>query len=60
VARAYAAETEGVYQPSWTIEQIAQRIEEIRNTDGTPWLFPPAPSGHIDHLRRSFAMAAKG
>jgi NAD(P)-dependent dehydrogenase (short-subunit alcohol dehydrogenase family) len=57
VARAYAAETEGVYQPSWTIEQIAQRIEEIRNTDGKPWLFPPAPSGHIDHLKRSFAMA---
>jgi NAD(P)-dependent dehydrogenase (short-subunit alcohol dehydrogenase family) len=61
VARAYAAETEGVYQPSWTIEQIAERIEEIRNTDGKPWIFPPAPSGHIDHLKRSFAMAsAKG
>jgi NAD(P)-dependent dehydrogenase (short-subunit alcohol dehydrogenase family) len=57
VARAYAAETEGVYQPSWTIEQIAQRIEEIRNTDGKPWLFPPAPTGHLDHLKRSFAMA---
>ena len=61
VARAYAAETEGVYQPSWTVEQIAQRIEEIRNTDGEPWLFSPAPTGHLDHLKRSFAMAtAKG
>ena len=59
MARAYAAETEGVYQPSWTIEQIAENIEAIRNTDN-PWLFPPAPSGHIDHLKRSFAMAAKG
>jgi NAD(P)-dependent dehydrogenase (short-subunit alcohol dehydrogenase family) len=57
MARAYAAETEGVYQPSWTIEQIADQIEAIRNTD-KPWIFPPAPSGHIDHLRRSFAMAS--
>ena len=59
MARAYAAETEGVYQPSWTIEQIAEQIEAIRNTDD-PWLFSPAPSGHIDHLKRSFAMASKG
>ena len=59
MARAYAAETEGVYQPSWTIEQIAEQIEAIRNTDN-PWLFSPAPSGHIDHLKRSFAMASKG
>jgi hypothetical protein len=59
MARAYAAETEGVYQPSWTIEQVAEQIEAIRNTDN-PWLFAPAPSGHIDHLKRSFAMASKG
>ena len=59
MARAYAAETEGVYQSSWTIEQIAEKIEAIRNTDN-PWHFAPAPSGHIDHLKRSFAMATKG
>ena len=59
VARAYSAETEGVYRPSWTIEQIAEQIDAIRNTDN-PWLFSPAPSGHIDHLKRSFAMASKG
>jgi NAD(P)-dependent dehydrogenase (short-subunit alcohol dehydrogenase family) len=59
VARAYSAETEGVYRPSWTIEQIAENIGAIRNTDN-PWLFPPAPSGHLDHLRRSFAMAKEG
>jgi len=59
VARAYAAETEGVYRPSWTIEQIAENIGAIRDTTN-PWLFPPAPSGHLDHLRRSFAMATAG
>ena len=59
VARAFAAETEGVYRPSWTIEQVAEQIDAIRNVD-QPWIFPPAPTGHIDHLRRSFAMASKG
>ncbi|WP_297494214.1 SDR family NAD(P)-dependent oxidoreductase [Acidocella sp.] len=59
VARAYVAETEGVYRPSWTIEQIAESIGAIRDT-ANPWLFPPAPSGHLDHLRRSFAMAMAG
>lgn len=59
VARAYAAETEGVYRPSWTIEQIAENIEAIRDT-ANPWLFAPAPAGHVDHLRRSFAMAREG
>jgi NAD(P)-dependent dehydrogenase (short-subunit alcohol dehydrogenase family) len=59
VARAYAAETEGVYRPSWTIEQIAENIDAIRDTSN-PWLFAPAPSGHLDHLRRSFAMAVAG
>ena len=59
VARAFIGETEGVYQPSWTIEQIGQRIEGIRNTDD-PWILPIVPSGHVDHIRRSFAMAVAG
>jgi NAD(P)-dependent dehydrogenase (short-subunit alcohol dehydrogenase family) len=59
VARAYAAETEGVYRPSWSIEDIAANIGAIRDTSN-PWLFAPAPSGHLDHLRRSFAMATAG
>jgi NAD(P)-dependent dehydrogenase (short-subunit alcohol dehydrogenase family) len=58
VARAFAAETQGVYHPSWTIEQVAEEINRIRNTD-QPWILQPVPSGHIDHIRRSFAMAAK-
>jgi hypothetical protein len=56
VARAYIAETPGAYQPSWTIEDIAARIEEIRDPAGE-WILPVVPSGHVDHITRSFAMA---
>ncbi len=59
VARAYLAETPGVYRPSWTIEQVGERIEEIRDT-GDSWILPVVPSAHVDHIRGSFAMAAKG
>ncbi len=59
VARAFVAETPGVYRPSWTIEQVAEAIDAIRDTR-QPVIFPAAPSGHIDHLRYSFAMAKAG
>jgi NAD(P)-dependent dehydrogenase (short-subunit alcohol dehydrogenase family) len=61
VARAYVAETNGVYQPSWTIEDVAARIGEIRDQAGS-WALDVVPSGQADHIMRSFAMAkaAKG
>jgi NAD(P)-dependent dehydrogenase (short-subunit alcohol dehydrogenase family) len=59
VARAYMAETPGVYHPAWTIEQIAQELDAVRDTQ-QPLIFPPVPTGHIDHLRYCFAMASKG
>jgi NAD(P)-dependent dehydrogenase (short-subunit alcohol dehydrogenase family) len=59
VARAYTMETVGVFQPDWTIEQIADRLEGIRDAQGA-LLFPPVPTGHVDHLRYSFAMASEG
>lgn len=59
IARAYAAETQGVYRPAWTVEQVAEQIEAIRNAEN-PLIFPPVPTGHVDHLRYSFAMASKG
>ncbi|MGB3621715.1 SDR family NAD(P)-dependent oxidoreductase [Ketobacter sp. MCCC 1A13808] len=59
IARAYVAENAGVYQPSWTIEQVAEQIDAIRNTE-EPLIFSPVPSGHVDHLRYSFTMASKG
>lgn len=59
VARAYAAETRGVFQPEWSIERIAANLDAIRDT-GDALLFPPVPDGHLDHLRYSFAMARGG
>ncbi len=56
VARAYVAETQGVYQDPWTIDAIGERIGEIRD--------PKDPldfglHGHVDHIKYSFAMAKK-
>jgi hypothetical protein len=59
VARAMIAETEGVYQPSWSIDDVARRIDAIRDT-AKLWLLPPVPSGFIEHLSRSFDIARKG
>ena len=55
-ARAYVAESPGVYRPTWTIEQVAESIDAIRSTDA-PLVFPPVPAGHLDHIRYSFGMA---
>lgn len=59
VARAVIAETPGVYRPSWSIEQVGEQMDAIRNTD-SPWILPIVPSAHIDHIRRSFEMATRG
>lgn len=59
VARAVVAESPGVYQPSWTIEAIGERIEEIRDV-ASPVIFPVVPDGHADHIRYSFGMAQPG
>ena len=59
VARAFVAETPGVYRPSWSIEQVGERIDDIRDTRD-PWILPVVPSAHVDHIRDSFAMAMKG
>jgi NAD(P)-dependent dehydrogenase (short-subunit alcohol dehydrogenase family) len=59
VARALIAETQGVYQPSWSIDDVAEQIDVIRDTRNL-WMLPPVPSGYIDHLQRSFEMARKG
>ncbi|MFF0490144.1 SDR family NAD(P)-dependent oxidoreductase [Nocardia sp. NPDC004068] len=56
VARAYLAETPGVYQPAWTVADVARRIDEIRDP-AESWVLPPVPSGHTDHLIKSFELA---
>lgn len=59
VARAYIAETPSVYRAHWSIEDIGERIGDIRDTAGS-WLLPVVPSAHSDHIGRSFAMAMGG
>jgi NAD(P)-dependent dehydrogenase (short-subunit alcohol dehydrogenase family) len=59
LARIYLAETPGVYQPSWSVEQVDAQMTGIRDL-GTPWVLSPVPSGQSDHIRRSFEMARKG
>jgi NAD(P)-dependent dehydrogenase (short-subunit alcohol dehydrogenase family) len=58
-ARAYVAESPGVYRPAWSIEQVAENIDAIRSTEASV-IFPVVPSGHVDHLRYSFEMARRG
>ncbi len=59
VARAWFAESPGVYRPSWTIEDVADQIDAVRDTSA-PLIFDAVPTGHTDHLRYSFGMAARG
>jgi NAD(P)-dependent dehydrogenase (short-subunit alcohol dehydrogenase family) len=59
VARAFVAETQGIYRPDWTIDDVANHLDAIRDTDKM-WILPPVPSGYVDHLRLSFEMARSG
>ncbi|KLO30428.1 short-chain dehydrogenase [Mycolicibacter heraklionensis] len=56
IARAALVESPGVYQPSWTIEDVDARIEAIRDIT-EPVIFPVVPDGHAAHIRYSFGMA---
>ncbi|QXW03627.1 MULTISPECIES: SDR family NAD(P)-dependent oxidoreductase [Rhodococcus] len=59
VARAFIAETPGVYQPSWSIEEVGRQIDAIRDIRD-PWILPVVPSAHVDHITKSFAIAMEG
>jgi NAD(P)-dependent dehydrogenase (short-subunit alcohol dehydrogenase family) len=59
IARVMVAETEGVYRPSWSIDDVANEIEGIRDASNL-WTLPVLPSGYVEHLTRSFDMARKG
>jgi NAD(P)-dependent dehydrogenase (short-subunit alcohol dehydrogenase family) len=56
MARAFVAESPGVYQREWTIEQVAAEIDAIRAADA-PLVFAPVPQGELDHLLYGFGMA---
>jgi NAD(P)-dependent dehydrogenase (short-subunit alcohol dehydrogenase family) len=55
VARVVIAETPGVFRPSWSIEQIGEDLNAIRDMHA-PLVFPVVPDGHVEHLRYSFSM----
>jgi NAD(P)-dependent dehydrogenase (short-subunit alcohol dehydrogenase family) len=57
VAKAFIAESRGVYRATWSIEDVAEQMDAIRNTDAP---FIATGDAHADHIRYSFAMAAKG
>jgi NAD(P)-dependent dehydrogenase (short-subunit alcohol dehydrogenase family) len=56
VARVVVAESTGVYQPAWTVDEVGARIDEIRDISD-PLVFPVVPDGHNAHIGHSFAMA---
>ena len=58
VATATVTESPGVYRPSWTIAEVAEHLGTIRDRS-EPLTFPVVPDGHNDHIRYSFAMAAR-
>jgi hypothetical protein len=58
VARAVTAESPGVQLPAWTIEDVGENLDAIRNTEA-PLVFPVVPDGHGQHIRYSFSMAAQ-
>jgi NAD(P)-dependent dehydrogenase (short-subunit alcohol dehydrogenase family) len=58
-ARAYIAESQGVYRPTWTIEQVAENMAAIRSTEA-PVIFPVVPLGQGAHIGYSFEMARRG
>jgi hypothetical protein len=56
VAKALVVETPGVYRSSWSIEEIADSMDVIRNTAKTV-IFPVVPKGFYDHIEHGFGMA---
>ncbi len=58
VARAYVAETSGVYRPVWTIEEVAEQLPAIR--DSQRQVIFPTVTGFGDHIGYSFDMARRG
>jgi hypothetical protein len=57
VAKAFIAESRGVYRGAWSIEDVAEQMDAIRNTDAP---FIATGDAHADHIRYSFEMATRG
>ncbi|HEY0958369.1 MAG TPA: SDR family NAD(P)-dependent oxidoreductase [Novosphingobium sp.] len=59
MARAFVAESPGVFHQDWSIESFGAEIAGIRRAD-SPLVFPPVPDGQLDHLLYGFDMIRKG
>lgn len=55
VAKVFISETQGVYRPSWTIEEIDEQMDAILDRSD-PLYFPILPEGHNEHIKYSFDM----
>jgi NAD(P)-dependent dehydrogenase (short-subunit alcohol dehydrogenase family) len=56
MAKAFVAETRGVFQPEWTVEEVAAQMDAIGDRSQQE-VFASFPSGFYDHLQYSFRMA---
>ncbi|TAL02249.1 MAG: SDR family NAD(P)-dependent oxidoreductase, partial [Rhodospirillaceae bacterium] len=59
VSTAFIAESRGVFRETWTIEQIAENIDAIRNAD-VPFITPVVPAGFQEHMSYTFGMSKGG
>ena len=55
IARAFITESQGVYRPSWTIDEVAAHIDDIRDPSKL-WTFHPIENGFGEHLTKSFEL----
>jgi NAD(P)-dependent dehydrogenase (short-subunit alcohol dehydrogenase family) len=55
IAKMFLAETPGVYRRQWTMEDVGQEMQAIRDTSA-PLIFPPVPDGITQHIRYSIEM----
>jgi NAD(P)-dependent dehydrogenase (short-subunit alcohol dehydrogenase family) len=60
MGRIWWTESKGAWQRDWTIEDVAANLDQIRESGGERWTFPPYPSGFADHLGKTFQWAHAG
>jgi len=56
ICRTFIAETKGVYQPSWTVEEVAGASDAFHDKAE---ILDFGLHGHVDHIGYSFEMARK-
>lgn len=57
ISRMFIAETQGVYRPSWTVDEVAAAMPAVHDKHD---LLDFGLHGHIDHIMHSFAVAKAG